>query len=253
MKLARPKWTERFKISMTAISFFAVVTFTTLPLFAGVNPDGSYSHSIPIAMPPGTAGVMPKLSLNYNSNGQNGLLGVGWSLSGLPHITRMNWGNGINYSGSDTYAFSGCGRLVDVSGNKTEYRCAEGDVRARFVPEGTCGDGPAAWRMHDNGGNQMWFSTGDLGNARVDAGTGTATCSKGAKAWLFARMTDSSGNYYNVGYEIVSDVPYPTIIQYTQGNGQSVFRTVEFTYNTGRTDNPAYVMGGVTSTMTQWL
>lgn len=54
-----------------------------------VDNSGSANYTVPLRVPPGTAGIEPELSLNYRSGGRNGPLGVGWSLGGLSAITRI--------------------------------------------------------------------------------------------------------------------------------------------------------------------
>lgn len=60
----------------------------TLPGELGVSNGGAATYSIPLVVPPGSAGLQPSLSLNYSGSTQNGLLGVGWSIGGLSSITR---------------------------------------------------------------------------------------------------------------------------------------------------------------------
>ncbi|MFC7286536.1 SpvB/TcaC N-terminal domain-containing protein [Herminiimonas glaciei] len=66
---------------------FAQTGMTTLGQFS-VNESGAATYTIPITIPPGIGGIEPKLALSYNSQAGNGLLGVGWSLSGLSAIGR---------------------------------------------------------------------------------------------------------------------------------------------------------------------
>ncbi len=96
--------------------------------------NGAATFSIPIAVPPGTAGIAPSLSLVYNSQSQqNWITGVGWGLSGLPKIERcrktiaQDGGNGaINYDSNDRFCMDGA-RLVVMNGlaygsDNAEYR-----------------------------------------------------------------------------------------------------------------------------------
>jgi hypothetical protein len=54
----------------------------------GVSPSGAATYNIPIWTPPGPNGLTPSISLNYNSQSGNGLLGVGWNLNATLSIER---------------------------------------------------------------------------------------------------------------------------------------------------------------------
>ncbi|SET98195.1 RHS repeat-associated core domain-containing protein [Myxococcus fulvus] len=57
------------------------------PFTADVTPGGSAAVSIPLWVPPGRAGIQPSLSIVYDSQGSDGLLGPGFNLAGLSQIT----------------------------------------------------------------------------------------------------------------------------------------------------------------------
>jgi Salmonella virulence plasmid 65kDa B protein len=69
--------------------------------------NGSASYSIPIVVPPGTNGLVPNISLTYNSLGGGGIAGMGWSIEGLSSISRV----GANFH------FEGNVKHMDLSAN----------------------------------------------------------------------------------------------------------------------------------------
>ncbi|MEZ4302500.1 MAG: SpvB/TcaC N-terminal domain-containing protein, partial [Polyangiaceae bacterium] len=53
-----------------------------------VTPTGEASFVLPLSVPQGRAGVEPHIALEYDSSAGDGLLGQGFSLTGLSAITR---------------------------------------------------------------------------------------------------------------------------------------------------------------------
>jgi uncharacterized membrane protein YgcG len=60
----------------------------TLPGEFKVGLDGAATYKISLDVAPGTAGMQPQLGLEYSSSSPNGLVGLGWTLSGFSTIHR---------------------------------------------------------------------------------------------------------------------------------------------------------------------
>ncbi|WP_343840448.1 HYD1 signature containing ADP-ribosyltransferase family protein [Bowmanella denitrificans] len=96
--------------------------FGPLPGKAAVS-GGSASYTIPIAIPPGRAGMAPSVALSYSSRAGNGLAGVGWDLSAGGSISRCpatlaqdGFSAGVSYNGNTDRLCLNGQRLVLRSG-----------------------------------------------------------------------------------------------------------------------------------------
>ena len=90
----------------------------TLPGHLSVSPTGAAIYTIPIDLPPGIGGMTPQLNLVYNSQAGNGIMGLGWSLSGLSSISRVGTNiyhegfvDGVDFDSNDKLALDG-NRLI---------------------------------------------------------------------------------------------------------------------------------------------
>ena len=206
--------------------------------------SGAATYAIPIRVPPGIAGIEPSLAITYNSQGGNGLLGVGWSLSGLSAVTRcpMTYAQdgvrgGVNFDWNDRFCLDGQ-RLVAISGtygaDGTEYR-TERESFTRVISYSS----PAyvGWfKAWTKAGQTMEYT------AFVDNATATSRM-----LWGLSRVQDTVGNYLNVSYvaDTANHVHYPSRIDYTGNarNGQAPANSVRFEYE-GRLDAPTLYQAG---------
>jgi hypothetical protein len=105
---------------------------------AAARAQATFTHSISFKVPK-SGGEDLGLGLVYAPGAGNGIVGVGWQLTGISTISRVNYGNGVKYGGGDTYAHSQLGVLVKQADGS--YR-SKSESFVKFVPQGVCGDGP---------------------------------------------------------------------------------------------------------------
>jgi hypothetical protein len=226
-----------------------------LPGKLDVTPTGAASYTVPIAVPPGTGGMVPSLSIAYNSQARNGLLGVGWHLEGLPSVSRCprtlaqdGVRGSVNYDADDRFCLDGQ-RLVAISGSYgadgTEYR-TEIESFSKVISRGTAGIGPAWFEVWTKSGQRMEF--GNTADSRVLA-QGKTT----ARDWVVNKVSDTPGNYFTVTYvnDTTNGQVYPSRIDYTgnAGAGLTPYNSVRFVYDTTRPDVVAgYHLGSLQKT-----
>jgi uncharacterized protein (TIGR02594 family) len=209
-----------------------------------VGGDGSAAYSIPIDIPKGTAGMEPKLSLNYSSGGGNGMYGVGWSLGGLQKITRgpasaAKDGNydPVDFDEYDRYFLDG-ERLICVAGTYgaagSEYR-TEMDAYSRITLNGTA-PGNLWWKLETKAG--LIVELGNTTDSREAAVGENGGASPGILSWSVNRVADTCGNYYAIQYATDSASGYSSVdrrvsrLDYTGGPNLTPYCSVEFDYET---------------------
>lgn len=231
--------------SVGSVSAAQMVT----PGSMGVNQQGAATYSIPIAIPPGIAGMEPKLSLEYNSQANNSLLGIGWNLAGLSAITRCpatiatdGTRSGVNYATTDRFCLDGQ-RLVLVSGtygaSGSVYR-TERDGFSYITANGAQGVGPASFTIKTKAGLILQY--GVTTDSAIKAQNGTSV-----RVWALNKTSDTVGNYMTVSYttDATTGSYYPATLSYTGNGSQAPTNSVQFNYTTRTDQIPVYTAGGV--------
>jgi RHS repeat-associated protein len=225
------------KIKLIVCIFSILVLFKEVSFVysQSVGPDGSFGYSVPITLPPGLNGVQPSLSLDYNSVSQNGLMGVGWSLNGLPSITR-NMSYGVNYDGNDHYVTNDGDDLVKSSDGSYHSKI---ENFSKFVPsDKNQGDAPLYWIEYKPDGSKLYYGdTSDISNnASCNAVSYLYDRKPCIRVWALSRAEDANGNYYDVTYNQYSDGSYsPSRITYSLLGNSSRYCVIDFDYS-GRDD-----------------
>jgi RHS repeat-associated protein len=231
----------------------------TLPGNFAVDSDGGATYSIPIQVPPGTAGMAPCLALAYNSGEGNDLVGMGWSLHGLSAIARCpatqaqdGFTGRVSYDSFDRFSLDGQ-RLVAVDG---EYGAADAIYRTeieswvRVEPvygEGWEGSGPEAWVLTAKDGTRHEY--GMSADSSI-AASSVAPANPSIRLWALNRIVDLQGNSLTVSYrqDTTGNALYPLRIDYTenQAAGLTSRRAVTFDYEARPPgpDAPPRYLGG---------
>ena len=189
------------------------VTPGTIPETFAVAPSGAATYSVPIAVPPGVAGLQPHLSLVYDSSGGNGLLGMGFSLSGLPAITRgrreiePDGAKGaITYDQDDRFFLDGqrliaTGR-VDYTASGQHYRTEiESFQDVTAIGAATAGS-PIYFEVRTRDGLTMSFGSTDDSRIQVaDMNPPVTMALPQVRVWALSQVTDRFGNVIVIHYD----------------------------------------------------
>jgi RHS repeat-associated protein len=220
-----------------------------------VDESGAATYSVPISVFPGRAGVQPSIAINYSSQGGDGPLGRGWSISGTSAISRcrqtvehgdeLSLGSpAIAFDESDRFCLDGQRLLLidgTYGGNGAVYR-TEIDSFAQIRSYDTDGvNGPNFFVVQRKDGSTAWygdrisrttaltfidetFQQVNRADAYLQKNDGTGVNvpaeSEPALTWAMTRSMDSKGNFVDFEYD-----ENPVI-------GEQVLRFIRYTGHT---------------------
>jgi RHS repeat-associated protein len=169
---------------------------------------GSFSYSIPIEVPP-FHGISPGLTLGYTSEGRNGIVGVGWALSGFSTIERVNGNLGTPaFDTNDKYTLDG----------QELVACLMGSVSPSCTTGGSHSTKDESYlKIKFTSATNTWSVWGKDGT-RTDYSP-TLNVTSGTLRWGQTSITDTKSNQMSFTWTCVDGDCYPSTIAY---NGYSI-------------------------------
>ncbi|MBR3711205.1 MAG: VCBS repeat-containing protein [Bacteroidales bacterium] len=187
---------------------------------------GGAVYTIPIDLPDGLGKIKPQLSISYNSQGRNGLLGWGWDLCGISSITRSGgsiyhdgYVSAVNYT-DDRFCLDGQRLLMvnggNYGGNGTSYR-TELDQMSKIVSYHESGvNGTSYFKVWNADGKILYYGSSADSKALISS-------QKNVNVWLLKKVEDRYGNQ----------------MEYHYSNDQNSYRIDRITYSGNSNDNVA--------------
>ena len=210
-----------------------------IPLSIENTPLGSLNASVPIEVPPGVAGMEPRLHLSYSNASGNGIGGYGWSLGGLSIISHRN--------------------LTRFTDNKVAP--AKDDVNGlvldgkRLILKQTLNPNSFLFHLESTaGGTTATGNTSQMVVKYANGLIGTFDNWTNTKTLQLSRLEDRFGNYIDYYYFDISGYAYLGQIGYggnlKQGKPHVVY--INLTYE-DRHDEAVYYNIGAKITVTKRL
>ncbi len=223
----------------------------TLGAFA-VSQSGAATYTIPLWAPPGPRGIQPFLALTYNSQVGNGIVGVGWAVSGpmmsierCPRTSAEDAApsRAITLTAGDRFCLNGNRLRVSTGAYGAAGSTYQTEIAdfSRVTAIGTAGTGPQSFKVESKDG--LIYEYGNTTDSRVLVGTITSVL-----RWMLNKVSDRNGNNYTIFYNTATGFAVPNTISWTPVSAGSLNYqyTAVFGYSTNRADKDSslgYVAG----------
>ena len=200
------------------------------------NSNGTAQLSFPIQIAPGRVGLQPQLAIQYNSEGGNGWLGMGWDLPMQAVVVDTLWGvpRYLPAQESENYRLNGEFLTPVVHRTALQPRTAEKVFHARV--EGAFnkilrhGTNPTNywWEVKDKNGTSFFYGgrpeTGQENNALLKDDQGNVF------KWALVEIRDTNRN--NVSYHYAT-VQNAGVLAGTVSGYELYLKTIRYTGHTG--------------------
>lgn len=223
---------------------------------ANVDSLGVLENSIPIALPPSVHGFIPQLFLSYNGQSPDGLLGIGWNVTGISSISRCNnlnngkiktpidsatseWGHGYwHYTqvfSDSCFALDGK-RMISIYDSiessslfdKAEFRLEKDEFTKILVEMEKDSSGKSSnfvkkFIVKQKDGLILEYSAQLKTNMKHSfTGEYVEAFIPFTLEWGLTSVKDINGNYWTVEYQdLTKGILYPKTIKYTGNSGNS--------------------------------
>jgi RHS repeat-associated protein len=262
-------------------TIFTIITAACLALTAMAQNDpvaaipgkldvtslGTATYHIPITVPSGVNGLQPNISLNYNSNAENGLAGWGFGLNAYSMISRTGrdivhdgTSKPITWDENDNFVLDGQ-RLIMVKEAGTyldpgsEYRTEIESYKQISMIYSGLANGSKGFRVQAKDGTIYEYGTSkDSQFYLVDH---SYPMTMGMMHWLLHKVTDPNGNYmtYFYGNDATNNEYWIDRIEYggNTNSGTTAMNKIQFTYDSNRPDSRGFQIGGCIAKQTKLL
>lgn len=211
-----------------------------------VGGSGAATYSIPIECPPGINGMQPNISLVYNSQQGDGIVGWGWSIGGLSMISRApstiyydNSLKKIDWTNASSLSLDGQ-RLIKV-GN--EYR-TENESFSKITVKNLKSWGPEIIEVQTKDGIIYEYGNPDNIDSYYPIGAGPRFL-----GWQLSKVYDQFGNFIEYYYSHSEDDDAPVNISIqsiaygSTAKGRKIIAIIDFVYENKDYTVPTYLDG----------
>jgi RHS repeat-associated protein len=236
MRIARLKAVVCVAVVLAATNFARADVGRT-PGIASVSPAGAATYNLPVWAPQGPNGLTPRISLDYNSQQGNGLVGVGWSLGGISSIERCpqtmaldGATREVKLDAGDKFCLDGVRLRLTSSGiaygqpNSTYQTEITDFSEIKAVGTATAG-GPVSFERRTKDGLTYYYTIGVVGDGAPVV-----------HRWKMQKVVDRAGNSYTIQYSNQDAAGHqnPWKIRWTpDSSGSSTYvYLMEFLYET---------------------